>query len=62
MDDWILTVLLAVAVVVIGMLLIVAYVVAPVVGLLISNPIAGVGLLGILFILFVALFYKVTRD
>lgn len=44
------------------MLLIVAYVVAPVVGWLISNPIAGVGLLGILFILVVALFYKVTRD
>ena len=62
MDDWILTVLLAVAIVVIGMLLIVAYVVAPVVGWLISNPLAGVGLLGILFILAVALFYKVTRD
>ena len=56
------TILLAVAIIVIGVLLIGAYVVVPIIGWLTSNPMAGVGLLVILFILVVALVYNVARD
>lgn len=62
MGGLILTILLAVAIIVIGVLLIGAYVVVPILGWLTSNPMAGVGLLVILFVLVVALVYNVTRD
>ena len=62
MGGLILTILLAVAIIVIGVLLIGAYVVVPIIGWLTSNPMVGVGLLVILFVLVVALVYNVTRD
>jgi Kef-type K+ transport system membrane component KefB len=55
-------ILLAVAIIVIGVLLIGAYVVVPIIGWLTSNPMAGVGLLVILFVLVVALVYNVAKD
>jgi len=58
----ILTILLAVAIIVIGVLLIGAYVVVPIIGWLTNNPMVGVGLLVILFVLVVALVYNVTRN
>ena len=62
MGGLILTILLAVAIIVIGLLLIGAYVVVPIIGWLTSNPIAGLGLLLILCGLVAALLYNILRD
>ena len=62
MGGLILTILLAVAIIVIGVLLVGAYVVVPIMGWLIDNPIAGLGLLLILCVLIAALVYNILRE
>lgn len=62
MGGLILTILLAAAIIVIGVLLVGAYIVVPIIGWLIDNPIAGLGLLLILGVLMAALIYNLFRD
>lgn len=62
MNSLILTILLVIGIVAIGGLLIGVYVVVPIIGWLIDNPIAGAGLLVILCGLVGALVYNLTRD
>ena len=57
-----LTILLVIGIVAIGGLLIGVYVVVPIIGWLIGNPMAGVSLLVILCGLVGALVYNLTRD
>ena len=62
MDSITSTILLVLAIVAVGGLLIGAYVIVPIIGWLISNPIAGIVLLVILCVLVAALAYKITKD
>ena len=62
MDSFVSYLLLAVGIIVIGMLLIWAYVITPIIDWLIFNPIAGFVLLIIFCVLIVVLIYTIFRD
>ena len=62
MGSFVLTILLAVTITIIGMALLGAYVIAPIIVWLISNPIAGLGLIVIFFVLLGALIYNILSE
>ena len=57
-----LTIILAATTIIIGMALLGAYVIAPIIVWLISNPIAGIGLTVIFFALLGALIYNILSE
>lgn len=58
MNDWIITAILLFAIVIVTTLLIVAYIITPIVGWLINNPLGGIALLITLIILIGILSYR----
>lgn len=62
MGSLILSILLVIGIIAVSGLLIGVYIVVPIIGWLVDNPIAGVGLLVILCGLVGALVYNLSRD